>query len=505
MFADLLGNISLGLDTALSINNVLMCALGVTLGMFVGVIPGVGALAAISILYPITFQLDPVGGMVMLGGIYYGTAYGGSTASILLNLPGTTSSVVTCLDGYPMTKQGRGGVALFMTTVASFVGGSIGIVIMMIASPMIVQIALDFGSPEYFSLIALGLVAASVVSEGSAIKGIAMVILGMLFGVVGMDMYTGAVRFTYGSVELMDGISVVALAMGVFGLSEIIDSIRTVEVGKVSERITFKSMVPTKDEVKRSWFPTLRGTGIGAVFGALPGTGPTIASFVSYAVEKRVSKDPSRFGKGAIEGIMAPEASNNAADQTAFIPTLTLGIPGTAPMALILGVLIIHGITPGPTFMLERPDMFWGLVMSFWIGNALLLILNLPLIGIWLRVLKIPYHILYPSVVLFVCVGVYTIGYSSFQVATLVVFATIGYGMRILLFPAAPMLLGFVLGPMIEEHFRRSMIVSRGSFDIFFATPLSTTFLTITFALLAWGLWTSVLGKQAASSKVDAE
>lgn len=496
MLSEFVANISLGLSVALAAQNVLLCAFGVVVGMFVGVLPGIGAMAAMSMLFPITFHLDPISSLVMLGGIYYGTAYGGSTAAILLNLPGTTSSAVTCLDGYPMTKQGRGGVALFMAAMACFIGGSLGIVTMMLFSPLIVTIARDFGPAEYFSLIVVGLVAASVISHGSVIKGLCMVVLGMLFGTVGMDMYTGTWRFTFDVLGLMDGISLVALAMGVFGMAEIIDSIRLVQIKRISGKITFRSMVPTRDEVRRSWFPALRGTGIGAVFGALPGTGPTIASFVAYAMEKKLAKDPSRFGKGAIEGIMAPESANNATDQTAFIPTLTLGIPGSPPMALILGVLMIHGISPGPKVMVEQPDLFWGLVMSFWVGNFLLMLLDIPLINIWIRVLSVPYHILYPCIVLFVCVGVYTVNYSAFEVETLVVFGLLGYGMRLLEFPPAPLLLGFVLGPMIEEHFRRAMIISRGHFDIFVTRPISLGFLLICLGLLIWAMWDHVKGKR---------
>jgi len=492
MLNEFAANLSLGLSVALGVNNVLFCAFGVIVGMFVGVLPGMGAMAAMAMLFPLTFHLDTISGLIMLGGIYYGTAYGGSTAAILLNIPGTTSSAVTCLDGHPMSKQGRGGVALFMAAIACFVGGSLGIVAMIFFSPLIVKVALDFGSAEYFSLILAGLIAASVVSYGSMIKGLCMVVLGMLLGTVGMDMYTGTTRFTFGILNLMDGVSLVALAMGVFGMAEIIDSIRIAKIGRISGKISFRSMIPTRDDVRRAWRPTLRGSGIGSFFGALPGTGPTIASFVAYAMEKKLAKDPSRFGKGAIEGIMAPEAANNATDQTAFIPTLTLGIPGSPPMALILGVLLIHGISPGPKVMIDQPDLFWGLVMSFWIGNFLLVLLDIPLINIWIRLLSVPYHVLYPCVVLFVCVGVYTVNFNSFEVLTLVVFGILGYGMRLLEFPPAPLLLGFILGPMIEENFRRAMIVSRGSFDIFVTRPMSLAFLLIGAGLLIWGLWDTV-------------
>jgi TctA family transporter len=492
--ADLLANLSLGLATALTPANLVYCAIGVTLGTLIGVIPGIGALAAISMLMPITFHLEPLAALVMLAGLYYGTVYGGSTASILLNLPGTPVSAVTCLDGYPMAQQGRAGVALLMTTVASFFGASVGIVAMMLLSPVIVQVALTVGAAEYFSLMVMGLIAASVISSGSAAKAMAMVVLGILLGLVGMDVYTGAPRFTFGWLPLMDGIGLIALAMGLFGIPEVVASIRKLGVAKVDKRLSIRSMLPTREDVRRSWLPMARGSTVGSFFGALPGTGGIVAAFVAYAVEKKVAKEPERFGKGAIEGIMAPESANNAADQTAFIPTLTLGVPGNAPMALMLGVLMIHGIAPGPLFMAQQPAMFWGLVMSFWVGNVLLVILNLPLIGLWVRVLTIPYHLLYPAILVFVCIGVFSVNNSTFDVMTVIVFGIMGYAMRVLGFPPAPLLLGFVLGPMMEENFRRAMLLSRGSFDIFVTRPLSLTFLLISAALLAWALWSAIRG-----------
>lgn len=488
MNVTLFENIALGLSTALTPENLLYCLIGVTLGNLVGVIPGIGALAAMSLLFPITFHLEPVSALVMLGGIYYGTTYGGSTASILLNLPGLPSNAVACLDGYPMAKQGRAGVALFMTTIASFVGGSIGIVILMLFSPVIAGFALQFGPAEYFSLMVMGLVIASLVSDGSAAKGLAMMILGILIGLVGMDMYTGAQRYTFGRLELMDGISLVAVAMGLFGVSEVIASISKIGTSNVDTKFTMRNMLPTRDEAKRSVFPMLRGTGIGAFFGALPGTGATVAAFMAYAVEKRVAKDPSRFGHGAIEGVTAPESANNASDQTSFIPTLTLGVPGNVNMAIVLGVLMVHGITPGPTMMVQNADVFWGLVMSFWIGNILLVLLNVPLIGVWVRVLQIPYRILYPSILVFVCIGVYTISFSAFDVMTVLAFGVVGYGMRVVGLPAAPLLLGYVLGPMMEEEFRRAMLINNGDFTIFVARPISLGFIVVTAGVMIWAL-----------------
>ncbi|WP_199796394.1 tripartite tricarboxylate transporter permease [Ectopseudomonas mendocina] len=482
-------NILLGLETAFSLYNLFYCFLGVFLGTLLGVIPGIGVLAAISMLFPMTFHLEPTAALIMLAGIWYGTSYGGNTASILLNVPGSPSNAVTCLDGYPMTLQGRGGIALLMTTVASFCGGSVGIILLMSFASTISSYALNFSSAEYFSLMLLGLVAASNISGGSVIKGLIMVAFGILFGTVGSDIYTGTRRFDFGILDLADGINLVALAMGLFGVAEVISSIGKVDGSRV-DRSTLKlsAMKPTRDDVKRSWMPMVRGSSIGSFFGTLPGTGPSIAAFMAYAVERRVAKQPERFGKGAIEGIMAPESANNAADQTSFIPTLALGIPGSATMALMLGALMIHGIAPGPQLMTEQPSLFWGLVMSFWIGNVLLVILNVPLIGLWVRLLMVPYKLLFPAVLMFICIGTFSVNNSYFDVLLVVLFGAIGYGMRVLGFPAAPMLLGFVLGPMMEEHFRRAMLLSRGDFSTFIDRPISAAVLGLTVLVLLLGL-----------------
>lgn len=489
MTIDLLGSIWLGLSTALAIDNLIYCVIGVTLGMLVGVIPGIGAISAISMLFPITFYLDPIGALVMLGGIFYGSAYGGSTAAILLNLPGTPSSAITCIDGYPMSRQGRSGVALFMTAIASFAGASLGILILMLFSPVIVSFARHFGSAEYFMIMALGLMLASVISSAAPLKGIAAIFVGMAVGVVGTDIYTGTERYTFGILGLSDGVGLVALAMGLFGVSEVISSVGKVDVTNVNARVTLKSMIPTRRDWRMSLLPILRGSAIGSFIGTLPGISGTIAAFMAYAVEKKAAKEPERFGKGAIEGIVSPEAANNAADQTAFIPTLTLGIPGSATMALMLGVLMVHGITPGPSLITQNPELFWGLIMSFWIGNLLLLILNIPLIGLWIRILLVPYHILYPLVLIFVCVGVYIVSSNAVDVVTVLIFGAIGYLMQLFGFPAAPMLLGFVLGPMMEEHFRRAMILSDGQFSIFVSRPLSAFLFAVTLAVLLAGIW----------------
>ena len=485
-------NIALGLETALTLTNLFYCFVGVFLGTLLGVIPGIGVLAAISMLFPITFHLEPTAALIMLAGIWYGTSYGGNTASILLNVPGTPANAITCLDGYPMTQQGRGGIALLMTTVASFVGGSIGILLLMMFAPVIAQYALSFGSAEYFSLMVLGLIAASTVSNGSALKGLIMVAVGILAGTVGTDIYTGTPRFTFGVIELSDGINLIALAMGIFGVAEVISSIGKVNMkGFDSKSISFAAMKPTGEDVRRSWFPMLRGSSIGAFFGTLPGTGPSLAAFMAYAIEKRVARQPERFGKGAIEGIMAPESANNSADQTSFIPTLALGIPGSPTMALMLGALMIHGIAPGPGLMSEQPSLFWGLIMSFWIGNVLLVILNVPLIGVWVRLLTVPYHLLFPAVLMFIAIGTYSVNNSAFDVLLVAAFGGLGYLMRLLAFPAAPLLLGFVLGPMMEEHFRRAMLLSRGDFLTFVDRPISASVLALAALLICWSLWSA--------------
>lgn len=502
---ELLNNLGLGLSVALSLTNLFYCFLGALLGTFVGVIPGVGVLAAISMLFPFTYNLEATTALIMLAGIWYGTTYGGSTASILLNIPGTPANAVTCLDGYPMARSGRGGVALFMTTVASFYGATFGIILLTLFTPVIAEYALRFGSAEYFALMLMGLVAASTISAGSAIKGLAMMTLGIIIGLVGMDSQTATARFTFGNLGLLEGISLIALAMGVFGVAEIIMSVRRVSAADIDpESVKLKAIKPTKDDVKRSWFPMLRGSGMGSFFGTLPGIGPSIAAFLSYAIEKRLSKTPERFGKGAIEGIMAPEAANNAADQTAFIPTLSLGVPGSATMALMLGALMIHGVAPGPTLISDEPALFWGLIMSFWVGNIILLFLNIPLIGVWVRMLTIPYHLLYPSVLMFICIGAYSASFSPLNVWMVFGFGAMGYAMRIFNFPGAPLLLGFVLGPLMEEHFRRAMLLGRGDFMTFFDRPISATIMSLTGMILLWSVWSSEGARKRRTDKVKA-
>lgn len=483
---DLFANMALGFEVALSWSALLACLIGVTVGTFVGVLPGIGPLAGISLLLPLTFTQTPVDAVVMLAGIYYGTMYGSSTAAILLNLPGTVTSAVVCFDGYPMAKQGRAGVALAMTTFASFIGGCFSIVLMMAFAPPLVAVATAFGSAEYFSMTILGLLAASTLSTGSPIKGIAMVVVGLLVGMVGVDVNSGHARFTFGVEEFLDGINLVVLAMGMFGVAEIYwnftEGQKSAQVEKVD--ISWKALMPSRKDWRDSAAPIGRGAGLGAVIGILPGAGAAIASFIAYSVEKRVSRHPEKFGTGTIEGVAAAEAANNSAAQAAFIPTMSLGIPGSVTMALILGALLIHGIQPGPLVMSSNPDVFWGLIASFWIGNLMLLVLNLPMIGIWVKMLTIPYHILYPGILFFICLGAYASHNNPFDVFLVAAFGALGYGMRVLQLPAAPALLGLVLGPMMEEHFRRALLLARGDATVFLTQPISGGLLLVSVILI---------------------
>lgn len=489
-----LHNIALGLDKALSPEALLFCFIGVAVGTMVGVLPGIGALAAISLALPVTYYLDPTSGLIMLAGIFYGSQYGGSTASILLNLPGTATSAVTCLDGYPLARQGKAPLALFVTAINSFIGSSMAIVLVMGFAPIVAAFALNFGSAEYFSVMILGLVVASTLSMGSPFKGLAMVAVGVACGLFGTDVNTGMFRFTFGIMELADGFSLIAVAMGLFGVSEIIYNVSNPHANARpldASTISFRSMLPTRAEWKRIWAPTLRGSSVGSFFGALPGIGPDVATYTAYATEKRIAKDPSEFGKGSLAGLSAPEAANNAAVQAAFIPTLSLGIPGDAVMALLLGAMMLHGIIPGPNLINSQPEMFWGLIMSFWIGNILLLVLNIPLIRLWVMLLTIPFNILYPAILVLICIGVYTAGNNVFNVYVVLVFGVIGYFMRRFGYPAAPLLLGFVLGPLLEEHFRRAVLLSRGDLLVFVKSPIGAVFLVISCIFIAAAFYQS--------------
>ncbi len=488
-------NLALGFSTALSMETLFYCFLGVASGMFIGVLPGLGALTAISVLLPVTYYLSPTNALVMLAGIYYGSSYGGGVASILLRLPGTASAAVVCLDGYEMTRNGRAGAALFISAASSFIGGSIGILLLSAFAPLLSEYALNFGSQEYFMLMALGLVAASTLSEGSPVRGLAMVVFGVVLGLVGLDLTSGTTRFTYGQFELMDGISLSAAAMGIFGLSEIMSNIGRPERAVPVLKIPLRSMIPTRKEIRDALPAVWRGSAIGSFFGTLPGTGSVISAFTSYAVENRVSRNRDRMGKGVVEGVAGPEAANNAAAQTAFIPTLTLGVPGDVIMALLLGAMIVHGVTPGPKMLTDTPDIFWGLVASFWIGNLLLLILNIPLISVWVAMLRIPYRWLYPGILVVIAIGTYSLRYSLFDVYQLIVFGIIGYVLRLLKFPTAPLVLGLVLGPLMEENFRRSMLLSDGSYLTFAERPISGILLLIVVAILTFQLGAPLVRK----------
>ncbi len=472
---DFLDNILLGFGTALTFTNVMYSFFGVFIGNLIGVLPGIGALAAISMLLPITYGLEPEGALMMLAGLYYGTSYGGAITSVLLNLPGTPSHAVVCLDGNPMARQGRAGPALFSAMFSSFLGATTGIVLIKVFSPLLVAVAFQFGPAEYFSLMLLGLLSASTLSSGSPLKGVAMVLVGLILGVVGTDVNTGTMRFTLNIPELQDGLSLVALAMGLFGVADVLSSAGRLGQGTsvIDSGVTMKSLWRGRSELKGTGGAISRGAGLGSFFGLLPGTGGTIASFMSYATEKKLAKDPRRFGKGAIEGVAGPEAANSSAVVTAFIPTLTLGIPGDAIMALMLGALMIHNIQPGPQLMVEHPTVFWGLIASFWVGNLLLVLLNLPLIRIWVRLLTVPYRLIYPAVLFFICIGVYSANNNLFDIWVVLLVGLFGYAVSRLGFEPAPLLLGFVLGPMVEENFRRALLLSRGDLLIFFTRPIS--------------------------------
>jgi putative tricarboxylic transport membrane protein len=480
---DLLANLQLGFGVALTLQNILYCFIGVLLGTLIGVLPGIGPVATIAMLLPATFTLPPVSALIMLAGIYYGAQYGGSTTAILVNIPGESSSVVTCLDGYAMARQGRAGPALAIAALGSFFAGTVSTLMLAMFAPPLAQIAFQFGPAEYFSLMVLGLIAAIVLARGSLIKAIAMIILGLLLGLVGADTNTGQFRFTFGLPQLADGIGFVVVAMGLFGFSEIIANLeRRANREVVMARIT--SLMPTREDFAASWKAVLRGTGIGALLGILPGGGAVLGSFAAYTLEKKIAKDPSRFGNGAIEGVAAPESANNAGAQTSFIPLLTLGIPSNAVMALMVGAMTIHGITPGPQVMTERPELFWGMIASMWIGNLLLVILNLPLIGIWVKLLSVPYRLLYPAILLFCCIGVYSLNNSPVDVGLALFFGLLGYLFIKLDCEPAPLLLGFVLGPMMEDNLRRAMLLSRGNPGVFFTRPLSLALLLVALALL---------------------
>ena len=493
-------NLSMGLHEALSLSNLWYCFVGVFLGCLVGVLPGLGALITISLLLPITYHLPASGALIMLAGVYFGADYGGGTCSILLGVPGHAAAAVDVLDGYPMAQQGRGGVALFMKCVASFWGSAVGIVILMMFAPLLAEAALQFGPAEYCSLMLLGLIAASTVGQGSPIKGVAMMILGLALGVVGTDVNSGTIRFGFDLPELSDGLGLIPIAMGLFAVTEVIRSAGKSTVSQVAQKFSMRDQLPTREDWRRSFGPMLRGSGMGAFFGSLPGTSGGMATFLSYAMEKRISKHPEQFGKGAIEGIAGPEACNNAGVGTAFIPTLTLGIPGDAIMAMMLAALVIQGIQPGPEVMTSNPELFWGLIVSFWIGNVILVVLNIPLIGMWVRLLTIPYPLLFPGIVLFTCIGVYSTNSNVFDLWVLFLAGLMGYGMLLLRLEPVPLLLGFILGMPFEENFRRTLLLSRGDFGVFLERPISATALAVAALVTTWSVWSYLRARARAQA-----
>lgn len=480
---DLFSNLALGFSVAVSPTNIALCFTGVLVGTLVGVLPGIGPVASIAMLLPITFSLPPVGALIMLAGIYYGAQYGGSTTSILVNIPGEASSVVTTLDGFQMAQRGRAGAALAIAAIGSFVAGTVATILVAVLGAPLTRVALLFGAPEYFSLMVVGLVFAVVLASGSIAKAVAMILVGLLLSMIGTDLDSGAARMGLGIPQLADGIGFVVIAMGVFGIAEVIRNVEAPERrGIVQGRVT--GLMPTKDDLKASAGAIGRGTAIGTALGILPGGGAVISSFAAYTFEKRIAKDPSRFGKGAIEGVAAPESANNAAAQTSFIPLLTLGIPGNAVMALMIGAMTIQGIIPGPQVMIKQPDLFWGIIASMWVGNLLLVVINLPLVGVWVRLLRVPYRLLFPAIVAFCCIGAYSVNNSEFDVVVTGVFGLVGYWLIKHDFEPAPMMLGFVLGPLMEENLRRAMVISRGDPTVFLTRPVSAALLAVATILL---------------------
>ncbi|KKB06945.1 hypothetical protein VE25_20025 [Devosia geojensis] len=480
---DLIASLGLGFSVAFDPVNILYCFLGVLLGTLVGVLPGIGPTATIAMLLPITFTLPAETALIMLAGIYYGAQYGGSTTAILINLPGESSAAVTAIDGYQMARNGRAGPALAAAALGSFFAGSVATFLLAAFAPPLARAALNFGAPEYFSLIVLGLLVSIALAHGSILKALAMIVLGLLLGMVGQDIYTGTPRFTFGVRELFGGLNFVAVAVGVFGIAEILRNLEDETEREVGvKRVT--NLWLTREDFRRIVGPVLRGTGLGSILGVLPGGGHILSSFASYSTEKRVSKNPREFGKGAIEGVAGPESANNAAAQTSFIPLLTLGIPAHPVMALMVGAFILQGITPGPNVINEQPALFWGVIASMWIGNLMLVILNLPLIGLWVKMLTIPYRVLFPAIVVFACIGTFSINQNIFDIYAIAFFGIVGYLLIRFGCEPAPLLLGFVLGPLLEEHLRRAMIISRGDPTIFVTRPISATLLALALAAI---------------------
>ena len=492
---DMFSNLALGFGVALTLQNIALCFVGCLVGTLIGVLPGVGPIATISILLPITFGLDPTGALIMLAGIYYGAQYGGSTTAILVNIPGEATAVVTTLDGHQMAKQGRAGIALGMAAIGSFIAGCFATVIIAALGAPLTRMALLFGPAEYFSLMVMGLCFAVVLARGSILKAFCMIMLGLLLSTVGTDLETGQERMTFGIPALADGIDFSVLAMGVFGFAEVLRNLENPEARDVV-KAKIGRLLPGWDDFKQSAMPILRGMAIGGTLGILPGNGAVLGPFASYTIEKKIAKDPRRFGKGAIEGVAGPESANNAGAQTAFIPLLTLGIPPNAVMALMVGAMTIHGIIPGPQVMTRNPDLFWGMIASMWIGNLMLLIINLPLVGMWVKLLQVPYRLMFPAILIFCCIGIYSVNNQPMDVAFTAMFGLFGYLLIKLGFEPAPLLLGFVLGKLMEEKLRQALIISRGSFWTFVERPISAGLLAVAVIILVIALLPSVSKKR---------
>ncbi|MET4803825.1 tripartite tricarboxylate transporter permease [Bradyrhizobium sp. LB11.1] len=490
---DLSGHLLLGLQTSMSPINLLYALMGCFLGTAIGVLPGLGPAATIAMLLPATFAMPPVTALIMLAGIFYGAQYGGSTTAILVNLPGETSSVVTALDGYQMARQGKAGRALAVAALSSFFAGTVCTLLIALFAPPLAEIALKFGPAEYFSLMALGLIASIVLAHGSILHALGMIILGLLLGLVGTDVNSGIQRYTFDLPELSDGIGFVIVAMGMFGIGEIVANLQHESTRDVSIK-EVKGLWPTKEDFLRSIAPTLRGTALGSILGILPGGGAALASFGAYALEKKVSKNRHEFGKGAVEGVAAPEAANNAGAQMSFIPMLTLGIPANPVMALMIGAMIIQGVQPGPSVMTEQPELFWGLIVSMWVGNLMLLVLNLPLIGMWVKMITIPYRYLFPMIIVFCAIGVFSLNNAHFDVYLMALFGVVGYVFKKLDCEPAPLLLGFILGPMMEEFLRRALLLSKGDPLVLLTRPISAAMLALAVLLLGLVLFPAFLG-----------
>jgi TctA family transporter len=499
---EIFANLGLGLETAFTLTNLAYCLIGVFVGTAVGVLPGLGPIATIAMLLPATFGLPPVSALIMLSGIYYGAQYGGSTTAILVNLPGESSSVVTAIDGYKLARQGHAGKALATAALGSFFAGTVATVLLALFAPPLAELALKFGPAEYFSLMVLGLVASVVLASGSLLNAIGMVILGLLLGLVGTDVNSGAARYTFDLPELADGVNFVIVAMGMFGIGEIIRNLEHDE-GRELMMKKVEGLMLTKDDFKRIIAPVLRGTVLGSALGILPGGGAMLASFASYSIEKKVSPNSANFGKGALEGVAAPEAANNAGAQTSFIPMLTLGIPSNPVMALMIGAMIIQGIQPGPAVMTEQPALFWGLIVSMWIGNLFLVVLNLPMIGLWVKMIMVPYHRLFPAILMFCAIGVFSLNNNEFDVWLMALFGLFGYICAKLGAEPAPMLLGFIIGPMMEEYLRRALLLSHSDPMVFVQRPISATMLAFAAAAMTVVLLPSLRKKREEAFQED--